>query len=165
MLNRSDSSGEKFGLESAGILLFRFKERALQIFLAHPGGPFFEHKDDGVWSIPKGLREGDEDPLATARREFQEETGFAVDGAFIELGALRLPSGKLVHAWALEQDIDAGRMVSNSFEMEWPRHSGQIRAYPEMDRGAWFSLAEARVKIARGQRGFIDRLVSRLGES
>ncbi len=150
---------------SAGILLFRFNAQALEIFLAHPGGPFFEHKDDGVWSIPKGLCEDNEDLLETAKREFQEETGFAVDGAFIELGSLRLPSGKLVHAWALEKDVDAGRMVSNSFEMEWPRHSGQIREYPEMDRAAWFSLAGARIKIARGQAEFIDRLVSRIGNS
>jgi predicted NUDIX family NTP pyrophosphohydrolase len=150
---------------SAGILLFRFDAQALEIFLAHPGGPFFEHKDDGVWSIPKGLCEDNEHLLETAKREFQEETGFAVDGAFIELGSLRLPSGKLVHAWALEKDVDAGRIVSNSFEMEWPRHSGQIREYPEMDRAAWFRLPEARIKIARGQAEFIDRLLSKMGDS
>jgi len=150
---------------SAGILLFKFNAQAVEIFLAHPGGPFFEHKDDGAWSIPKGLCEDNEDLLETAKREFQEETGFAVHGAFIELGSLRLPSGKLVHAWALEKDVDAGRMVSNSFEMEWPRHSGQIRGYPEMDRAAWFRLPEARIKIAPGQAGFIDRLVLKIGNN
>ncbi len=147
---------------SAGILLFRFREQALQVFLAHPGGPFFAHKDNRVWSIPKGLCEDGEDLLETAKREFREETGFAVDGAFIPLGSLRLPSRKLVHAWALEKDVDAAGMVSNTFEMEWPRHSGRIREYPEMDRAAWFPVAEARIKIAPGQVGFIDRLVARI---
>jgi predicted NUDIX family NTP pyrophosphohydrolase len=149
-------------LQSAGILLFRFKQENLEVLLAHPGGPFFEHKDDGVWSIPKGLCEGDESLLETARREFEEETGFAVDGNFIQLGELRLRSGKIVHAWALEYDIDATRIASNSFELEWPRHSGQMMKFPEMDKAAWFGLVEARVKIAKGQAGFIDRLVANI---
>ena len=149
-------------VQSAGILLFRFKQKKLELLLAHPGGPFFEHEDEGAWSIPKGLCEGNESLLETARREFQEETGFAVDGSFIELGELRLSSGKIVHAWALEYDIDATKMVSNSFEMEWPRHSGQIMEFPEMDKAAWFDLVEARLKIAKGQAGFIDRLIARI---
>ena len=151
-------------MTSAGILLFRCKDRTLEVFLAHPGGPFFAHRDDGVWSIPKGLCEGDEDLLETAKREFQEETGFAVDGAFIELGSLRLPSRKLVHAWALAKDVDADATVSNTFEMEWPPHSGRIREYPEVDRAAWFPLTEAIIKIAPGQAEFLDRLVNRIAK-
>ena len=146
-------------VQSAGILLFRFKRKKLEILLAHPGGPFFENKDEGVWSIPKGLCEDNESLLDTARREFEEETGFAVDGDFIGLGKLRLKSGKIVHTWALEYDIDATRIVSNSFAMEWPKHSGEIREFPEMDKAAWFDLVEARLKIAKGQAGFIDRLI------
>ena len=147
-------------VQSAGILLFRFKRKKLEILLAHPGGPFFDNKDEGVWSIPKGLCEDNESLLETARREFEEETGFAVNGDFIGLGQLRLTSGKIVHAWALEYDIDATKMMSNNFEMEWPRHSGQIREFPEMDRAAWFGLVEARSKIAKGQAAFIDWLVA-----
>jgi len=146
--------------QSAGILLFRFKRKKLEILLAHPGGPFFENKDEGVWSIAKGLCEGNESLLETARREFEEETGFTVDGNFIGLGQLRMKSGKIVHVWALEHDIDATKMVSNSFAMEWPRNSGQIKEFPEMDTAAWFSLVEVRSKIAKGQAAFIDRLVS-----
>ena len=150
-------------VHSAGILLFRFRRHKLEVLLAHPGGPFFENRDEGVWSIPKGLCEGSESLLQTATREFEEETGFAVAGNFIELGKARMKSGKIVHAWALELDIDASKVVSNTFQMEWPRHSGQIREYPEMDRAAWFDLVEARGKIAAGQAGFIDRLVRRIG--
>jgi predicted NUDIX family NTP pyrophosphohydrolase len=150
-------------LHSAGILLYRFNQQQLEILLAHPGGPYFANKDEGVWSIPKGLREGDESLLETARREFAEETGVAVDGDFIELGTTRLRSGKVVHVWALEKDADASRMVSNSFEMEWPRHSGQMREYPEMDGFAWYGLEQARIKIAQGQAVFIERLLADLG--
>lgn len=147
------------GLHSAGILLYRFNRRHLEVLLAHPGGPYFANRDDGAWSIPKGLREDNEDLLETARREFEEETGSAVDGDFIELGTVLLRSGKTVYAWALEKDIDASTMVSNTFRMEWPKHSGQIREYPEMDMSAWFGLQEARVKITEGQRPFIARLI------
>jgi predicted NUDIX family NTP pyrophosphohydrolase len=150
-------------VHSAGILLFRFSGNALEVLLAHPGGPFFENKDEGVWSIPKGLSENNESLLETAKREFAEETGFAVDGDFIGLGKVRLRSGKIVHAWALEHDIDVTKMVSNSFQMEWPRHSGQIREFPEMDSAAWFGLVEARLKIASGQAAFLDRLVASIG--
>ena len=149
-------------LQSSGILLFRFNQNRLEVLLAHPGGPFFEHKEEGVWSIPKGLCEGDEGLLETARREFEEETGFAVAGDFIELGKIRMKSGKIVHAWALEYDIDASRMVSNTFKMEWPTHSGQIMEFPEMDKAAWFDLTEAKLKMTKGQLGFIDRLVARI---
>ena len=149
-------------VHSAGILLFRFNGEQLEIFLAHPGGPYFANKDKGVWSIPKGLREGGEDMLATAKREFHEETGFVVDGAFIELGMVKLHSGKRVHAWALEGDVDASKLVSNTFTMEWPKHTGQIREFPEMDTGVWFSEDEARVRITLGQLDLIDRLIDHL---
>ena len=149
-------------LHSAGILLYRFRQQNLEVFLAHPGGPYFEHKDDGVWSIPKGLREDGEDFLVTAKREFQEETGFSVDGQFVELGTVRLRSGKIVHAWALGGDVEEQNIVSNMFSMEWPKHSGQFQEYPEMDRGGWFDLDTARMKISAGQLELLDRLVEYL---
>lgn len=151
-------------VHSYGILLFRYTDSELQVMLVHPGGPFWAGKDAGAWSIPKGLPEGDEPALETARREFREETGFEVDGEFLELGAIRQPGGKTVHAWALEGDLDASRIRSNTFTLEWPRHSGTHREYPEIDAGGWFSLAEASAKIHRGQAGFLDRLLERLGE-
>jgi predicted NUDIX family NTP pyrophosphohydrolase len=152
-------------VHSYGILLFRRAAGRWQVMLVHPGGPFWAGKDTGAWSIPKGLPEGDEPALETARREFREETGFDVDGEFLELGALRQPSGKTVHAWALEGDLDTSRIRSNTFTLEWPRDSGRHREFPEIDAGGWYSLAEARVKIHRGQAGFLDRLLDRLGEA
>lgn len=151
------------GVHSAGILLYRFKRQHLEVLLAHPGGPYWSGKDEGAWSIPKGLIEGRESLLEAAKREFREETGFAVDGDFIALGKLRMPSGKIVHAWALEQDIDADKIVSNTFTLEWPQHSGVIREYPEMDRAEWFDLETARAKIAKGQSAFLDRLAAKVG--
>ena len=150
---------------SAGILLFRYRDKELELFLVHPGGPFWAKRDAGAWSIPKGLCEADEPALAAARREFGEETGFALDGAFIDLGELRQPSGKIVHAWALAQDVDAAALRSNTFTLEWPKGSGVVREYPEVDRGAWFDLAEARDRLLKGQRGFLDRLLERLGHA
>lgn len=150
-------------VHSAGILLFRLRNGRLELFLARPGGPYFVNRDRGVWSIPKGLGEGDETLLDTAKREFEEETGFAVDGAFMDLGSVRLRSGKMVHAWGLEGDVDASQAVSNTFEMEWPKHSGRMQAFPEMDEAAWFSVDEARVRITPGQLPFIDRLLEQLG--
>ncbi|MGD2056795.1 MAG: NUDIX domain-containing protein [Gammaproteobacteria bacterium] len=152
-------------VHSYGILLFRRAAAGWQVMLVHPGGPFWAGKDTGAWSIPKGLPEGDEPELETARREFREETGFEVDGEFLELGALRQPSGKTIHGWALEGDLDVGRIRSNPFTLEWPRHSGTLREYPEIDAGRWFSLAEAREKINRGQAAFLDRLLEQLGET
>lgn len=149
-------------VHSYGILLYRRAGGELQVMLVHPGGPFWAGKDAGAWSIPKGLPEANEAPLESARREFREETGFAVDGDFIELGELKQPSGKIVHAWALEHDLDVGRISSNTFTLEWPRHSGRHREYPEIDAGRWFSLDEARHRITRGQTGFLDRLLERL---
>lgn len=143
---------------SAGVLLFRRASGALEVLLAHPGGPYWSGRDAGVWSVPKGLVEPGESLLEAARREFREETGFDVEGEFLALGSTRLASGKEVHVWALERDLDAALAVSNEFEMEWPKGSGIIRRFPEMDQAAWFAMSEARRKIAAGQRVFLERL-------
>jgi predicted NUDIX family NTP pyrophosphohydrolase len=143
---------------SAGILLFRFKNKKLEVMLVHPGGPFFAKKDYGAWSIPKGLFEEHENPLDAAKREFKEETGFEVDGEFIELGELKQPSKKIVYVWALEKDLDAKNIVSNTFKLEWPKNSGIVQEYPEIDKADWFDIEQAKKKILEGQRAFIDRL-------
>lgn len=152
-------------VHSGGILLFRRRAGGLQVMLVHPGGPLWEHKDDGAWSIPKGLFEEDEAPLDAARREFAEETGFEVAevaGDFIELGVLVQPSGKVVHAFALEGDLDTEAIRSNTFTLEWPRGSGQIEEYPEIDRGQWLDIDYAERKITRGQLEFLERLMRHL---
>jgi predicted NUDIX family NTP pyrophosphohydrolase len=149
-------------VHSGGILLFRRRAGGLQVMLVHPGGPYWANRDEGVWSIPKGLFEENETPLDAARREFAEETGFEVAGDFIELGVLTQPSGKVVHAFALERDLDTAAIRSNTFALEWPPHSGRIEHFPEIDRGEWFGLARARRKISRGQLEFLDRLLERL---
>jgi predicted NUDIX family NTP pyrophosphohydrolase len=146
-------------VHSGGILLFRRFAGRLQVMLVHPGGPYWENRDAGVWSIPKGLFEENEAPLEAARREFAEETGFDAEGEFIELGELVQPSKKVVHAWALESELDTTKIKSNSFSLEWPPKSGRIENYPEIDKGQWFDIDEARKKITRGQLGFIDRLI------
>lgn len=143
---------------SAGILLYRRTASGLEVFLIHPGGPFWANKDS--WSIPKGEYSPEEEPLAAACREFQEETGMAVDGDFLPLGVIRQPSGKQVTAWALEGDFNPASLVSNTCEVEWPPRSGRIITIPEADRGAWFSLDEARRKIFRGQEALLDRLAA-----
>lgn len=148
--------------QSAGLLLFKFVEGELYVMLAHPGGPFWSKKDIGAWSIPKGLIEENEEPLAAARREFKEETGFDVEGDFIELGSFKLPSRKVVYAWAVEHDIDVSNIVSNMFELEWPKNSGNFRKYPEIDRCAWFNLNEAKIKISKGQVVLLDTLIEGL---
>lgn len=145
------------GKQSAGILLFRFRNNRLEVLLVHPGGPFWSNKDAGAWSIPKGLLE-EEDPLEAAKREFREETGFEVDGPFIKLGSLKQPGGKTVNAWALEKDIDETQVISNTFRLEWPKNSGNVKDYPEIDKAGWFGLEEARKKVVKGQAGFLDRL-------
>ena len=153
-------------LHSAGILLYRHRDGRLEFFLAHPGGPFWARKDDGVWSIPKGLCEAGEEPLAAARREFHEETGAlldAPDAAFIALGELEQKGGKIVLAWAVEGDIDAETIHSNTFAVEWPK--GTWRRYPEIDRAGWFTVEEARRKILPGQAPFIDRVLAHLESS
>lgn len=143
---------------SAGILLYRKRAGGLQVFLVHPGGPFWKNKDEGAWSIPKGEFEENEEALAAAKREFQEETGFTADGEFLPLQPLRQPGGKVVHAWAQEADLDAGAVRSNSFSLEWPRGSGRIAQFPEIDRAEWFPIAAARRKMLKGQRPLLEQL-------
>jgi predicted NUDIX family NTP pyrophosphohydrolase len=147
---------------SAGLLLYRRRRGELEVFLVHPGGPFWAKKDAGAWSIPKGEYRPDEDPLAAARREFREETGFSVAGEFIPLTALKQPSGKIIRAWAVEGDLDAAAVCSNTFTLEWPPRSGRQQEFPEVDRAAWLTLTAAREKISKGQVGFLDEL-GRLG--
>jgi predicted NUDIX family NTP pyrophosphohydrolase len=146
--------------QSAGLLVYRHRGGELEVFLVHPGGPFWQHKDLGSWSIPKGLFADGEDPLDAAKREFQEETGFAAAGQFIPLRPLKQPSGKIVHAWAVEGDYDPAALVSNTFSLEWPRNSGNMIEVPEIDRAEWFTLELGREKILPGQRGFLDQLAA-----
>lgn len=146
--------------QSAGILLYRKNNNQLQVFLVHPGGPFFKNKDLGAWSIPKGEFLADEDPLAAAKREFIEETGQPVEGEFIALEPVYLKSGKKVYAWAVEGDIDHEIIASNLFDMEWPPRSGKMQSFPEIDRAAWFTVAEAKEKINAGQAGLIEGLAT-----
>lgn len=145
---------------SAGILLFRGKGRALEVLLVHPGGPFWAKKD--LWGIPKGLIHSGEDPLDAARREFEEETGFEVDGKFLPLGEVQQKSGKIVRAWAVRGDLDADKIRSNEFEVEWPPGSGRTKRYPEIDRGAWYGIDEAARRIRSEQRPLLDALVATL---
>lgn len=147
---------------SAGLLLYRRRGKEAELFLVHPGGPFWAGKDERAWSIPKGLVNPGEEPLAAAVREFEEETGLPVEGSFIGLTPRKQPSGKVVQAFALEHDLDASAIRSNSFSMEWPPRSGRLQSFPEVDRAAWFPLEVARVKLHRGQVGFVDELARML---
>ena len=147
---------------SAGLVLFRRGAKGLEIFLAHPGGPLWKSRDIGAWTIPKGLIDEGEDPLAAARREFREETGIDASGPFLPLGTIRQKAGKVVHGWAWEGDADAAATTSNSAKMEWPRKSGRWVSYPEIDRCGWFSADAAREKMNPAQAEFIDRLESLL---
>ena len=137
--------------QSAGILAYQKQGDAVRVFLVHPGGPFWAKKDHGAWSIPKGEFDADEDGLMAAKREFAEETGQAVDGAFHRLSPCKQPSRKVIHAWAVETDVDADALASNRFEMEWPPRSGRMQTFPEVDRGAWFDLVDATQRIQPGQ--------------
>jgi predicted NUDIX family NTP pyrophosphohydrolase len=152
---------------SAGLLLYRVSdEGAVEVLLAHPGGPFWARKDAGAWSIPKGEYEQSEDALATARREFREEVGQdAPAGDLVPLGERRQPSGKWVTAWALEGDLDVTRATSNTFEIEWPKGSGTVREFPEVDRVEWMTLEQARAKLLKGQVPFLDALEETLERS
>ena len=150
------------GRKSAGLLLYRMRDREVEVFLIHPGGPFWAGKDEGAWSIPKG-EFTDEEPLDAARREFQEETGFPASGDFRPLAPIRQTGGKMVYAWAVEGDCDAGAIRSNTFTLEYPPRSGRWKEYPEADRAAWFPLAEARQKILKSQQPLLDQLEQRLG--
>jgi predicted NUDIX family NTP pyrophosphohydrolase len=147
---------------SAGLLMYRGSGERLSVLLVHPGGPFWAKRDLGAWSIPKGEYPPDEEPLAAARREFEEETGMGARGDFRPLGELVQPGRKVVSAWAVEGDFDPATLVSNTFETQWPPRSGRKALFPEIDRAQWFSIAEARQKILPGQRGFIDRLAQLL---
>ena len=144
---------------SAGILLYRLVNKELQVFLVHPGGPFWKHKDEGAWSIPKGETEGETHLLAIASKEFQEETGTAIDGDFTALQPVKLKSGKRIYAFAIAGDIDADAIQSNTFSMEWPPRSGKTIEVPEVDRAAWFTIAEARKKMNPAQVPLLDELL------
>jgi predicted NUDIX family NTP pyrophosphohydrolase len=149
--------------QSAGILLYKTTTTGLMVFLVHPGGPFYKNKDDGVWSIPKGEFLDDEDALVAAKREFFEETGYAIEGIFSKLKPAKLKSGKLIYAWAVEGDIDALTIASNIFTIEWPPKSGKMQAFPEVDRAWWFDVEMAKPKINAAQVGLIDELCLGLG--
>jgi len=148
---------------SAGILLFRRGSSGPEVLLGHMGGPFWARKDAGAWSLPKGEHGPDEEPLAVARREFEEELGFPAPAAdLVPLGEHRVTSGKVLTVWAVEGDLDAGACRSNTFSIEWPPRSGRMQEFPEIDRAAWFGLEEARTKLVRGQVPFLDRLLERV---
>jgi predicted NUDIX family NTP pyrophosphohydrolase len=149
---------------SAGLLLYRRRISAPDFFLVHPGGPFWARKDAGVWSIPKGLYAEGEEPLTAAKREFREETGFAVTGNFVALGEFRQPSRKVISAWMVEADCDAGAVKSNLFTMEWPPKSGRMAEFPEVDRAGWFAPSDAFVKILRGQKPILEEALARIAK-
>lgn len=145
--------------QSAGLLLFRSSDAGMEVFLVHPGGPFWAKKDAGAWSIPKG-EYTDEDPLAAAKREFEEETGVSIHGDFLSLGEVKQAGGKHVKAWAVRHDLDPSILKSNTFTLEWPPKSGKMREFPEVDSGEWFSIAAAREKIIKAQEEFLTRLAN-----
>jgi predicted NUDIX family NTP pyrophosphohydrolase len=143
---------------SAGIVAYRRRSGGIEVLLAHPGGPFWTRKDDGAWSIPKGLYTETENPLEAAKREFEEEIGVVIDGAFTHLGEFSQPGGKIISAWTVEADLNEADFKSNLFEMEWPPRSGKRRQFPEVDQAQWFDLGSALSKIIRGQRPIIQAL-------
>ncbi|MCI0443604.1 NUDIX domain-containing protein [bacterium] len=146
------------GKRAAGILLYRKEGSSIEVFLIHPGGPYWANKDEQSWSIPKGEFLDNEDPLTAAQREFQEETGFSLQGPFISIGSIKQSSGKVVQAWTAEGNLDASAIQSNSFRLEWPPRSGKYQDFPEADRGDWFSLAQARKKLLKVQLPFLENL-------
>jgi len=145
-------------IRSAGLLMFRRRHGAVEVLLAHPGGPFWARRDEASWTLPKGEIAPEEEPLAAACREFQEETGFTGTPPFLPLGELRQKSGKRITAWAFEGDGDPALLVSNTFDMEWPPRSGRMQSFPEVDRLAWFDVETARRKLIAGQAPFLDAL-------
>ncbi len=148
---------------SAGLLLYRITDDGIEVLLGHPGGPFWARKDDGAWSIPKGEYTTDEDPWSAARREFREEIGFdAPDGPRLDLPPVKQAGGKVVTAFAVQGDLDVTDSVSNTFELEWPKGSGRVKEYPEVDRVAWLPVEAARVKLLKGQLPLLDSLLERL---
>lgn len=142
--------------------MYRRRGNNLEVFIVHPGGPFWAKKDAGAWSIPKGEYQGEEDPLIAAKREFTEETGSSPKGELIPLGDVKQSGGKIVQAWAIEGDCDASQCHSNTFSMAWPPRSGRTQEFPEVDRWAWFSIEIAKTKMLTGQTAFLDRLVNKL---
>jgi predicted NUDIX family NTP pyrophosphohydrolase len=148
--------------QSAGLLLFRRRERALEFLLVHPGGPLWKNKDDGAWTIPKGEIQPGEEPLSTAQREVGEELGFCPEGKFIELTPIKQKSGKLVRAWAVEADWDPAKLKSNSFTLQWPPRSGKLQEFPEVDRAEYFEIPAARVKINPAQVPLLEELYRKL---
>lgn len=159
ILPRQPAEQRPMPKRSAGLLMYRRRNSEIEVLLVHPGGPFWSKKDLGAWSIPKGEHLDGEDQLHAARREFEEETGFPARGDFIELGDLKQPGGKIVAAWAFEGDFDPQQLKSNTFMMEWPPHSGRQIEVPEVDRGCWYSIEDARRRLLTGQRTFLDRLL------
>ena len=150
--------------QSAGVLLFRRKKNQVEIFLVHPGGPFWLKKDLGAWTIPKGEIEAGEEALDVAIREFSEETGQTISGKFIPLKPVKQKGGKTITAWAVEGDADHSKIISNTFEMEWPPKTGNMKTFPEIDKAEWFSVSTAKEKINAAQIAFIDELISKLEE-
>lgn len=146
--------------KSAGILLYRNTGSETEFFLVHPGGPFWKNKDAGAWSVPKGEFDDDEDPLKAAQREFQEETGIAINGKFMPLRPVKQKSGKVVYVWACEGNLDHSIIRSNTFSIEWPPKSGKIIDIPEVDKGGWFIYDEAKIKLIPGQVPILDELKS-----
>src|SRR5436309_3142771 len=152
--------------KSAGLLLYRENSGGLEVLLVHPGGPFWQKRDDGAWTIPKGEFDDDEDPLKAAQREFEEETGTVPPGGeFIPLEPVKQPSGKVVYAWAINGDFDQSKLRSNMFPMEWPPNSGKLQQFPEVNRAAWLTLEIAKRKILKGQIPFIDQLLTVVSKS
>ena len=148
--------------KSAGILLYRKRNSHMEMFLVHPGGPFWRNKDAGAWTIPKGEFDDEEGALAAAQREFKEEVGVSISGDFIPLTPVKQKSGKIIYAWALEKDIDILEIKSNSFEIEWPPKSKQLKQFPEIDKGEWFSEKNAFEKIIPAQAAFIEEILKRV---
>ena len=148
--------------QSAGILVYRRKNKHIEVFLVHPGGPFWLKKDLGAWSIPKGEIEEEEDPMKVALREFKEETGQVVNGDFTPLQPVEQKGGKIIIAWAIEGEVNEDKIVSNTFEIEWPPKSGRMKSFPEVDKAAWFSIDAAKEKINPAQINFIDELTTNL---
>jgi predicted NUDIX family NTP pyrophosphohydrolase len=144
--------------KSAGLVMYRRRRGVVEVLLVHPGGPFWQKKDAGSWSIPKGEYMPGEDPLEVAKREFQEEISFKASGEFIPLTPRKQPSGKIISAWAFEGDCDASAIKSNTFLIEWPPRSGRQQEFPEVDRAGWFSISAAKEKIVKGQSGFVDEV-------
>jgi predicted NUDIX family NTP pyrophosphohydrolase len=148
--------------QAAGILVYRKKKNRLEVFLCHPGGPLYKNRDAGVWQIPKGEFELDEDPFKAAKREFKEETGQEIDGEFTKLTPIKYKTGKIVYAWAVEGNVAEGEVKSNLFSMEWPPKSGKQAEFPEVDRGEWFEVEEARKKILPALIPFIVEVAEML---